>query len=71
MLLFLAVYRRIADYGVTEDRYLMVLIGVWALALAMIRVPGERISISGWCRAYWRSCFLPHRSVQEARLVSP
>jgi hypothetical protein len=38
ILLFLAVYRRIADYGVTEDRYLMVLIGVWALALALIRV---------------------------------
>ena len=38
MLLFIAVYRRIADYGVTEERYLMVLISVWALALAVIRL---------------------------------
>jgi hypothetical protein len=46
MLLFLAVYRRIADYGVTEERYLMVLIGVWALALAIIRVTrGENFDL--------------------------
>jgi len=46
ILLFLAVYRRIADYGVTEDRYLMVLIGVWALALAIIRVTrGENFDL--------------------------
>ncbi len=38
MLLFIAVGRRIADYGVTEQRYLMVLIGVWALILAGIRI---------------------------------
>ena len=38
VLLFLAVYRRISDYGVTEERYLMVLIGVWALVLAALRV---------------------------------
>ncbi len=37
-LLFVAVGRRIADYGVTEQRYLMVLIGVWALILAAFRV---------------------------------
>ena len=30
--------RRIADYGVTEQRYLMVLIGVWALVLAILRL---------------------------------
>ncbi len=46
ILLFLAVYRRIADYGVTEDRYLMVLIGVWALTLAIIRVTrGENFDL--------------------------
>ena len=38
LLLFLAVYRRIADYGVTEQRYVMVLIGVWILVLAAIRL---------------------------------
>ncbi len=38
VLLFIAVGRRIADYGVTEQRYLMVLIGVWALILAGIRI---------------------------------
>ncbi|HZP08912.1 DUF4153 domain-containing protein [Methyloceanibacter sp.] len=38
LLLFVAVGRRIADYGVTEQRYLMVLIGVWALILAGLRV---------------------------------
>jgi Domain of unknown function (DUF4153) len=39
ILLFIAVGRRIADYGVTEQRYLMVLIGVWALILAIMRAP--------------------------------
>ncbi len=38
VLLFVAVSRRIADYGVTEQRYLMVLIGVWALILAAFRL---------------------------------
>ena len=38
VLLFIAVGRRIADYGVTEQRYLMVLVGVWALMLAAIRI---------------------------------
>ena len=37
-LLFVAVSRRIADYGLTEQRYLMVLIGVWALILAAFRL---------------------------------
>ncbi len=37
-LLFIAVWRRIADYGLTEQRYLMVLIGVWALILAALRI---------------------------------
>jgi hypothetical protein len=37
ILLFIAVGRRIADYGVTEQRFLMVLIGVWALILAIMR----------------------------------
>lgn len=37
-LLFIAVSRRIADYGLTEQRYLMVLIGVWALILAPFRI---------------------------------
>jgi hypothetical protein len=38
VLLFIAMSRRIADYGLTEERYLMVLIGVWALVLAGIRI---------------------------------
>ena len=38
VLLFIAVSRRIADYGLTEERYLMVLVGVWALILAGIRI---------------------------------
>ena len=38
VLLFVAVSRRIADYGLTEQRYLMVLIGVWALILAAFRL---------------------------------
>jgi hypothetical protein len=38
VLLFIAVSRRIADYGLTEERYLIVLIGVWAVLLAAIRV---------------------------------
>ena len=37
-LLFIAVWRRIADYGLTEQRYLMVLVGVWALILAAFRL---------------------------------
>ncbi len=38
VLLFIAVGRRVADYGLTEQRYLMVLIGVWALILAIVRI---------------------------------
>ena len=38
VLLFIAVWRRISDYGVTDQRYLMVLIGVWALLLAGFRI---------------------------------
>jgi len=37
-LLFIAAFRRIAEYGLTEDRYLVVLIGIWALALAAFRI---------------------------------
>jgi hypothetical protein len=40
ILLFIAVGRRIADDGVTEQRYLMVLIGIWALVLAVMRAVG-------------------------------
>src|SRR5262245_15574771 len=38
VLLFIAVSRRIADYGLTEERYMVVLVGVWALILAGIRI---------------------------------
>jgi hypothetical protein len=38
VLLFIAVWRRIADYGLTEERYMIVLVGVWALILAGIRI---------------------------------
>ena len=38
LLLFLAAYTRIAAYGLTEQRYLIVLIGVWALILAVLRI---------------------------------
>lgn len=37
-LLFLAIYTRIAAYGLTENRYLIVLVGVWALILAGLRI---------------------------------
>ncbi|HEU0017095.1 MAG TPA: DUF4153 domain-containing protein, partial [Methyloceanibacter sp.] len=38
LLLFLAVYTRIAAYGLTEPRYAVVLIGVWAMILAVWRM---------------------------------
>jgi Domain of unknown function (DUF4153) len=38
LLLFLAAYRRIEAYGLTEQRYMIVLIGVWALILAATRI---------------------------------
>ena len=38
LLLFLAVYTRIAAYGLTEPRYAVVLIGVWGLILAVWRM---------------------------------
>jgi hypothetical protein len=38
LLLFLAVFTRIKAYGLTEQRYLIVLIGVWALILAGLRI---------------------------------
>src|SRR5262245_16780194 len=38
IMLFIAAGRRISDYGLTEGRYWMVLIGVWALILAAIRI---------------------------------
>jgi hypothetical protein len=37
ILLFIAVGRRIADYGVTEQRYLMVLVGIWAIIPSIVR----------------------------------
>ncbi len=36
VLLLLSVWRRIGDYGVTEDRYLGIVAGVWILAWALI-----------------------------------
>ena len=46
LLLFIAVFRRIADYGVTEPRYLIALVGVWALILAGARIlSGERFDL--------------------------
>lgn len=38
LLLFIAIIRRIGDYGVTEPRYLIGLVGVWALILAGARL---------------------------------
>jgi hypothetical protein len=35
-LLFLAAYQRIAQYGLTDDRYLVVLFGVWLVSLSAI-----------------------------------
>jgi hypothetical protein len=42
-LMFLALYVRISAYGITEDRYLIALIGVWVLALAAWQImrPGD------------------------------
>jgi hypothetical protein len=38
ILLFIAVSRRLDDYGMTQSRYLIVMVGVWALILAAIRI---------------------------------
>jgi len=35
LLLFIAIYRRISDYGVTEERYIVALLAVWLLITAM------------------------------------
>ena len=65
-LLFIAVWRRIADYGLTEQRYLMVLIGVWALILAAFRLAqGARFDLR-FCRACWRCFCLRPRSARAA-----
>jgi hypothetical protein len=46
VLLFIAVWRRVHDYGLTEDRYLIVLIGVWALVLAVLRlIEGKNLDL--------------------------
>lgn len=46
LLLFIAGVRRIADYGVTEPRYLIMLVGVWAVILAGARVlSGEKFDL--------------------------
>lgn len=46
LLLFIAVFRRIGDYGVTEPRYVIVLVGVWAMILASARiVSGENFDL--------------------------
>ena len=71
VLLFIAVGRRLADYGVTEQRYLMVLIGVWALVLAILRLVRGPISIFASCRACWPFSCLLHRSVLAAPSASP
>ena len=34
-LIFVAIYRRISDYGVTEPRYVVALTGVWLLGIAL------------------------------------
>ena len=63
LLLFLAVYTRIAAYGLTEPRYAVVLIGVWALILAVWRMVrrGENFDLRGF-RGCLRSCCLRPRS---------
>ena len=38
LLLYLAVYTRMAAYGLTEPRYMVMLIGNWALLLAILRI---------------------------------
>ena len=64
VLLFIAVGRRIADYGVTEQRYLMVLVGVWALILAAASHRARpRFRSCASCPACSHSCSLPRRSV--------
>lgn len=43
VMLFLALWRRISEYGVTEDRYLGVALGVWlAVVVACLAVPRWR-----------------------------
>ena len=41
VLLAIAIWRRIADYGLTEERYLVVLAGVWLGALALLHGLGR------------------------------
>lgn len=38
LLLFLALYERVAAYGVTQDRYLLALAGIWILLLAATKL---------------------------------
>lgn len=35
VLLFVAIFRRISDYGITENRYFVVLIAIWIFAMAL------------------------------------
>lgn len=36
LLLFISIYRRLSDYGVTELRYVIALVGVWLLLLILV-----------------------------------
>jgi hypothetical protein len=51
LLLFLAAYARISAYGLTEQRYLIVLIGVWLLSWLSCTSGGRKGSIFGWSPA--------------------
>ncbi len=71
VLLFIAVGRRLADYGVTEQRYLMVLIGIWALdPRCHPRRHAAAISTCASCRACSRCFCSRHRSGRAARSAS-
>lgn len=47
VLLFVAIFRRISDYGITENRYFVVLIAIWifAMALYLLAVKKRRLII--------------------------
>lgn len=35
VLLFLAIYKRVGDYGITEQRYVLIMLGVWLLMIVV------------------------------------
>jgi len=45
LLIIIAIYRRLSDYGVTENRYIIAIIGVWLCALIAYNLLSSKASI--------------------------